>query len=61
MPEVAVRTAWERLAADWAASSMRAESVRNAAATFDVSTSAMWYRLFSFALVPSKPDAGAIA
>ena len=39
------------------ATSMRENVVRNVAGSFDVSTSAMWYRLYSFALVPSKPDA----
>ncbi len=57
MPEAAVREAWEDLGAEASARSMRENVVRNVALSFDVSPSAMWYRLYSFALVLSRPDA----
>ena len=57
MPEAAVRAEWERLDPKLKVSSMREEVVKNVSSAFDVSTSAMWFRLYSFALVPTKPDA----
>ena len=56
MPEGAVRTAWEGLPVRDPVSSMREDTVRIVAGAFDVSTSAMWYRLYSFALVSQRPD-----
>ena len=55
MPEAAVRTTWATHESG-AIASMRQQRVRSAAESFDVSTSAMWWRLYSFSLVPSKPD-----
>jgi Zn-dependent peptidase ImmA (M78 family) len=57
MPEAAVREAWGVLGPEASATSTRENVVRDVAGSFDVSTSAMWYRLYSFALVTSKPDA----
>ena len=56
MPEAAVRAEWERLDPELKVSSMREEVVRSVSSAFDVSTSAMWFRLYSFALVPTKPS-----
>lgn len=60
MPEAVMRAAWRSLVEPNAAS-VREPTVRSAAALFDVSTSAVWYRLYSLALVPSKPDVGVVA
>ena len=60
MPEAAVRDVWVRLGQDTSVTVMREDSIRDIAASFHVSTSAMWYRLFSYGLVPSKPVAGAV-
>ena len=57
MPEAAVRAAWERLDPKLRCPRCAKSVVRNVSSVFDVSTSAMWFRLYSFALVSSKPDA----
>lgn len=59
MPEAEVRSVWEAVGSSGAVTSTLEDAVREAAAAFDVSLSAMWYRLYSFALVPSKPDGNA--
>ncbi|MCZ7588271.1 MAG: ImmA/IrrE family metallo-endopeptidase [Gaiella sp.] len=56
MPESSVREQWALLGTEGAPSSMQDDAVKRVASRFDVSTSAMWYRLYSFSLVPTKPD-----
>ena len=57
MPEAGVRDVWARFGPAATSASRRDEAVKEAASVFKVSASAMWYRLYSFSLVPTKPDA----
>lgn len=53
-PEATVRAAWDELG-DGSTTDRRDETIQLSAARFGVSPSAMWWRLYSYGLVPERP------
>jgi hypothetical protein len=54
MPEPAVRAVWAEIG-NGSTSDRRDQTIAEAARRFDVSPSAMWWRLYSYGCVPERP------